>query len=60
LIAIFVMAWVVNRTGKELEDDPEYQKRLAEKYIEAGSNMSEEKQPGPNTHKSALIFLAAL
>ena len=62
LIAVFVASLVQLRIGKELKDDPEYQKRLASGEVELGSK-------GP--HKagmalkkgamaSALIFLAGV
>jgi anaerobic C4-dicarboxylate transporter DcuA/anaerobic C4-dicarboxylate transporter DcuB len=60
LVAILVMALVANRMGKEMVDDPEYQKRLASGQIQASKDVSDEKQLGPNARKSALIFLGGV
>ena len=60
LIAILVMAFVANRMGKDLEDDPIYQQRLADGEITDTDPAEEEKELGPNARKSALIFLGGV
>ena len=61
LIAIFVSAFVQNRVGKELEDDPEYQRRVREGMIDPEAEakvMSEiEQNPNPRAKWSVLAFL---
>ncbi len=61
LIAIFVSAFVQNRVGKELEDDPEYQRRVREGIIDPEAEakvMSEiEQNPNPRAKWSVLAFL---
>ena len=60
-IAILVASFVQNRVGKELEDDPEYQRRVREELInpEAESKaMAEmEQSPNPRAKWSVLAFL---
>jgi anaerobic C4-dicarboxylate transporter DcuA len=62
LIAVFIASLVQLRIGKELKDDPEYQKRLAsgevEPHGEAGREASAPLKAGSMT--SALIFLAGV
>ena len=62
LIAVFVASLVQLRVGKELKDDPEYQKRLASGEMEspgaAGREASAPLKAGAMT--SALIFLAGV
>lgn len=60
LVAILVMALIANRMGKEMVDDPEYQKRLASGQIQARKKEDEDKPLGPNARKSALIFLGGV
>ena len=61
LIAILVSAFVQNRVGKELEDDPEYQRRVREGMIDPEAEakvMSEiEQNPNPRAKWSVLAFL---
>ena len=61
LIAILVSAFVQNRVGKELEDDPEYQRRVREGMIDPEAEakvMSEiEQNPNPSAKWSVLAFL---
>jgi anaerobic C4-dicarboxylate transporter DcuA len=61
LIAIIVSAFVQNRVGKELEDDPEYQRRVREGMIDPEAEakvMSEiEQNPNPRAKWSVLAFL---
>jgi anaerobic C4-dicarboxylate transporter len=62
LIAVFIASLVQLRIGKELKDDPEYQKRLASGEVEslgaAGREASAPLKAGAMT--SALIFLAGV
>jgi anaerobic C4-dicarboxylate transporter DcuA len=62
LIAVFVAALVQLRIGKELKDDPEYQKRLASGEVESGSkDPREASRPlKSGAMLSALIFLAGV
>jgi anaerobic C4-dicarboxylate transporter DcuA len=48
LIAVFVASLVQLRVGKELKDDPEYQKRLASGEVEAPRTASAESNPPLN------------
>ena len=61
LIAILVSAFVQNRVGKELKDDPEYQRRVREGMINPEAEakvMSEiEQNPNPRAKWSVLAFL---
>ena len=62
LIAVFIASLVQLRIGKELKDDPEYQKRLASGEVESPGNAGREAsaplKAGAMT--SALIFLAGV
>ncbi len=61
LIAILVASFVQNRVGKELEDDPEYQRRVKEGLInpeaEAKAMEAMEQSPNPRAKYSVLAFL---
>lgn len=61
LIAILVASFVQNRVGKELEDDPEYQRRVREGLIdpeaEAMAMAQMEQSPNPSAKWSVLAFL---
>ena len=61
LIAILVASFVQNRIGKELEDDPEYQRRVNEGLInpEAEAKAMEQMthQPAPHAKRAVLAFL---
>ena len=61
LIAILVASFVQNRIGKELEDDPEYQRRVKEGLInpEAEAKAMEQmtKEPAPHAKRAVLAFL---
>ena len=61
LIAILVSAFVQNRVGKELEDDPEYQRRVREGLInpeaEARAMQQMEQSPNPRAKWSVVAFL---
>ena len=61
LIAILVSSFVQNRVGKELEDDPEYQRRVKEGLInpEAEAKVLEQmtQKPAPHAKRAVLAFL---
>ena len=61
LIAILVSSFVQNRVGKELDDDPEYQRRVKEGLInpEAEAKMMEQvtQKPAPHAKRAVLAFL---
>ena len=61
LIAILVSSFVQNRIGKELEDDPEYQRRVREGLInpEAEAKVMEQmtQKPAPHAKRAVLAFL---
>lgn len=61
LIAILVASFVQNHVGKELEDDPEYQRRVREGLIdpeaEAMMMAQMEQSPNPRAKWSVLAFL---
>lgn len=62
LIAVFIASLVQLRVGKELKDDPEYQKRLASGEVEAQSSAGHETSAPlkRGAMASALIFLAGV
>jgi len=60
LIAIFVSALIANRTGKNLVDDPEYQKRLTAGEIKEDGPKETDEHLGPYARRSALIFLVGV
>ena len=61
LIAILVSSFVQNRVGKELEDDPEYLRRVKEGLInpEAEAKVMEQmtQKPAPHAKRAVLAFL---
>ena len=61
LIAILVSAFVQNRVGKELEDDPEYQRRFRDGLLnpEAEAKAMEQMttKPAPHAKRAVLAFL---
>ena len=61
LIAILVSSFVQNRIGKELEDDPEYQRRVKEGLInpqaEAEAMVQMTQKPAPHAKRAVLAFL---
>ena len=59
LIAIIVAAFVQNRVGKELEDDPEYQRRVREGLIQPVDEVQAQPQTAlnPRAKWSVLAFL---
>lgn len=63
VIGVLVAAFVQKRVGKELKDDPEYNRRLKEGLVQAAGTHGEGavKRELPKTAKtSALLFLAAV
>jgi len=64
LIAILVSSFVQNRIGKELVDDPEYQRRVKEGSINPeldAKNMEQlEEHPNPRAKYSVIAFLVAV
>jgi len=61
LIAILVSAFVQNRVGKELEDDPEYKRRVREGLLnpeaEALAMQQMTDKPAPHAKRAVLAFL---
>ena len=61
LIAILVSSFVQNRVGKELDDDPEYQRRVCEGLIdpeaEAQAMQQMTQKPAPHAKRAVLAFL---
>lgn len=61
LIAILVASFVQNRVGKELEDDPEYQRRVRDGLLdpEAEALAMEQmtQKPAPHAKRAVLAFL---
>ena len=59
LIAIIVAAFVQNRVGKELEDDPEYQRRVREGLINTvdEEHTQLQKTLNPRAKWSVLVFM---
>ena len=64
LIAILVASFMQNRVGKELVDDPEYQRRVKEGIInpeQDAKNMEQmEEHPNPRAKYSVIAFLVAV
>ena len=62
LIAVFIASLVQLRVGKELKDDPEYQKRLASGEVESKSSTGQETNAPlkRGAMASALIFLVGV
>ena len=64
LIAILVAAFIQNRVGKELEDDPEYKRRVAEGIINPEEDKHNleiaEEQPNPHAKYSVWAFFAGV
>ena len=61
LIAILVSAFVQNRVGKELEDDPEYQRRVRDGLLDPEAEALAMEQmtskPAPHAKRAVLAFL---
>ncbi len=60
VIAILVGAFVMNRMGKELADDPEYQRRVAEGLVTPPSADGAAKEISSKAKLSAILFMAGL
>ena len=60
IAAILVGAFVMNRRGKELADDPEYPRRLASGEISPPKVESQAAAATPEGRRSALIFMAGV
>ena len=64
LVAILVASFVQNFIGKELDDDPEYQRRIADGTIDPvrdATLLAEmEQHPNPRAKYSVIIFLIAV
>lgn len=64
LVAILVASFVQNRVGRELDDDPEYLRRVEEGIInpERDARLLEEMQqhPNPRAKWSVVVFLLAV
>ena len=64
LVAILVASFVQNYVGKELDDDPEYQRRVREGIIDPvrDAHILEEMQthPNPRAKYSVVVFLLAV
>jgi hypothetical protein len=60
LVGLLCACFLQMRVGKELEDDPEYQKRLADGDIKPiDMSVLDERQLPPEAKRSTLIFLRA-
>lgn len=60
IVGLFVAALVMMRHGKDLEDDPEFQRRLAEHQITPPETDAHEKKLPPTAVLSASLFLAGV
>jgi len=64
LVAILVAAFIQNRVGKELEDDPEYKRRVTEGIINPEEDKHNleiaEEQPNPRAKYSVWTFFAGV
>lgn len=60
IAGLFVAALVMMRHGKDLDDDPEYQRRLAEGQIKPPVVDAHEKKLPPTAVLSASLFLAGV
>jgi anaerobic C4-dicarboxylate transporter DcuB len=61
IVALLVASFLQMRMGKELEDDPEYQRRLAAGEIAAfDDSVLEAKELPPYAKRSTLIFLGGI
>jgi anaerobic C4-dicarboxylate transporter DcuA/anaerobic C4-dicarboxylate transporter DcuB len=60
ILAILVGAFVMNRRGKELEQDPEYIARLASGDVKPVSGAVQAREVTPAGRRSALIFMAGV
>ena len=61
IIGLLVASFLQMRVGKELDDDPEYQRRLAAGEIQRWtSRCSRQRELPPDAKRSTLIFLAGI
>lgn len=60
ILAILAGAFVMNRRGRELEDDPEYLARLASGALQPPSGDGQAKPVTPEGKRSAMIFMAGV
>lgn len=60
IAGLFVAALVMMRHGKDLEDDPEFQRRLAEHQIKPPTVDAHENKLAPTAILSASLFLAGV
>lgn len=60
IAGLFVAALVMMRHGKDLEDDPEFQRRLAEHQIKPPTVDAHENKLAPTAVLSASLFLAGV
>jgi anaerobic C4-dicarboxylate transporter DcuB len=60
LVAIVVFSFIASRFGKDLNDDPEFQRRLAAGEIAPPASTEEPKVIPPTGMTSALLFLAGV
>lgn len=58
-LSIFPAAWVANRSGTELEDDPVYQERKAQGLVKLPQG-SQNYAPAQGAKTSVIIFLVAI
>ena len=60
-LAIFPTAWVANRLGKDLEDDPVYQQRLRDGLVAPPAASAEDSGADkPGARASVWVFVAAI
>lgn len=60
ILAILAGAFIMNLRGKELDQDPEFQRRVAEGEIKPPAPSTEIKEVPPKGKLSALIFMAGV
>ena len=59
LVGVLVGAFMSRKVGKELEDDPEYQRRLKEGMLESDSSKTTEVKNMRNAKLSVIFFILA-
>lgn len=60
LIAVLVGGFIMNRVGKELVDDPEYQRRIAAGELKPRQTAGERQPITGKARMSAILFMAGL
>lgn len=60
IVGLFVAALVMMRHGKDLDDDPEFQRRLADAQIKPPETDAHENKLAPTAVLSAALFLAGV